>query len=83
MWKSNVPGLPDWEALNACAEIFSTPETAPKGRFLAGPADWLKNDDKRVKALGINFEVVNAGQAAALWSELKSASDAKRADCAV
>ncbi len=72
------PGLPDWKALNACAEIFSTPETAPKGRFLAGPADWLKNDDKRVKGLGINFEVVNAGQAAALWSELKSASAAKR-----
>ena len=76
--EEQCPGLPDWEALNACAEIFSTPETAPKGRFLAGPADWLKNDDKRVKALGINFEVVNAGQAAALWSELKSASDAKR-----
>ncbi|MDM5147987.1 ABC transporter substrate-binding protein [Candidatus Persebacteraceae bacterium Df01] len=76
--EEQCPGLPDWEALNACAEIFSTPETAPKGRFLAGPADWLKNDDKRVKGLGINFEVVNAGQAAALWAELKSASDAKR-----
>lgn len=72
------PGLPDWKALNACAELFSTPETAPKGRFLAGPADWLKNDDKRVKGLGVNFEVVNAGQTAALWSELKSASDAGR-----
>ena len=76
--EEQCPGLPDWEALNSCAEIFATPETAPKGRFLAGPADWLKNDDKRVKGLGVNFEVVNAGQAAALWSELKSASDAKR-----
>ena len=27
------PGLPDWKALNACAEMFTTPETAPKGRF--------------------------------------------------
>ncbi|MGU9951146.1 MAG: ABC transporter substrate-binding protein [Gammaproteobacteria bacterium WSBS_2016_MAG_OTU1] len=69
------PGLPDWQALNACAETFATPETAPKGRFLAGPADWLKNDDKRVKGLGINFDVVNAGQAAALWAELKVAVD--------
>ncbi|MGI9307548.1 MAG: ABC transporter substrate-binding protein [Gammaproteobacteria bacterium] len=76
--EEQCPGLPDWKALNACAEIFATPETAPKGRFLAGPADWLKNDDKRVKGLGVDFEVVNAGQAAALWAELKSASEAKR-----
>lgn len=72
------PGLPDWKALDKCAEIFATAETKPKGRFLAGPADWLKNDDKRVKALGVNFEVVNAGTADAIWAELKSASEAKR-----
>lgn len=28
------PGLPNWEALKDCAEAFSTPETAPKGRYL-------------------------------------------------
>ncbi len=71
------PGLPDWEALNACAEMFATPETAPKGRFLAGPADWLKKDAERVEGLGMDFEVVNAGSAAAIWAELKSASDRK------
>ncbi len=69
------PGLPDWQALNACAEMFATPETAPKGRFLAGPADWLKQDQERVEGLGMNFEVVNAGSAAALWAELASASE--------
>lgn len=68
------PGLPDWQALNACAEKFSTPETSPKGRFLAGPVDWLKNDAERVEGLGMDFEVVNAGSAAALWAELDSAS---------
>jgi glycine betaine/proline transport system substrate-binding protein len=68
------PGLPDWEALNACAEIFSAPETAPKGRFLGGPVDWLKHDHERVEALGMNFEVVNAGSASALWAELDAAS---------
>ncbi len=68
------PGLPSWEALNGCAELFSTPETQPKGRFLAGPVDWLKHDHERVEALGMNFEVVNAGSAAALWAELDSAS---------
>ena len=71
------PGLPDWEALNACAEKFATAETAPKGRFLAGPVDWLKHDDERVAGLGVNFKVVNAGSAAALWAELKSASERK------
>ena len=30
--KEKCPGLPDWKALNACAEAFATPETAPKGR---------------------------------------------------
>ncbi len=71
------PGLPDWEALNACAELFATAETKPKGRFLAGPVDWLKHDDERVAGLGVNFKVVNAGSAAALWAELKSASERK------
>jgi glycine betaine/proline transport system substrate-binding protein len=67
------PGLPDWEALNECSAMFSTPETGDKGRFLGGPVDWLKHDVERVEALGINFEVVNAGSAAALWAELDAA----------
>ena len=37
--KEKCPGLPDWEALKKCAEQFSTPETAPKGRYLGGPGD--------------------------------------------
>ncbi|ESR27165.1 L-proline glycine betaine binding ABC transporter protein ProX [Lutibaculum baratangense AMV1] len=68
------PGLPDWQALNACAEKFATPETAPQGRFLAGPVDWLKHDQERVEALGMDFQIVNAGSAAALWAELDSAA---------
>src|SRR3546814_6777684 len=42
------PGLPDWQALNACADKFAAPETAPKGRYLAGPVDWIKQDRKSV-----------------------------------
>jgi len=67
------PGLPDWEALNACAEEFSVPETAPKGRFLGGPVDWLKHDAERIDALEMDFVVINAGSAAALWAELSAA----------
>lgn len=69
------PGLPDWEALSACAEKFGTPETAPKGRYLAGPVNWVKHDQERIDALGLDFEVVNAGSAAALWAELSAAKD--------
>ena len=71
------PGLPDWKALNECAELFATPETAPRGRFLGGPVDWLKHDQERVDALGMDFQVVNAGSASALWAELESASKRK------
>jgi glycine betaine/proline transport system substrate-binding protein len=75
--EEECPGLPDWKALNQCASLFTTPETQPKGRFLGGPVDWLKHDQERVDGLGIDFEVVNAGSAAALWAELESASTRK------
>ena len=71
--KERCPGLPDWKALNACAEAFSTPETAPKGRYLGGPVTWAGFDDERAEALGLDFEVVHAGTDAALFAELQSA----------
>ncbi|SEO22046.1 glycine betaine/proline transport system substrate-binding protein [Paracoccus alcaliphilus] len=74
MWTKNAcPGLPDWQALNDCAAVFATPETGDKGRFLGGPVDWLKHDAEKVDALDMNFVVVNAGSAAALWAELAAA----------
>ncbi len=78
MWtKEACPGLPDWNALNACAALFATPETGTKGRFLGGPVDWLKHDAEKVEALGLNFQVVNAGSAAAIWAELAAAEKTK------
>ena len=76
--KEACPGLPSWEALNDCAALFATPETGEKGRFLGGPVDWLKNDKERVEALGMNFTVVNAGSAAALWAEVAAAEKTKK-----
>ncbi len=69
------PGLPNWEALlePACAEAFSIPETAPKGRYLGGPVTWGGFDDERVEALDLPFEVIHAGTDAALFAELESA----------
>lgn len=79
MWtKDACPGLPDWKALNDCAKVFATPETGDKGRFLGGPVDWLKHDHERVAALDMNFVVVNAGSAAALWAEVAAAEKTKK-----
>jgi len=71
--KEQCPGLPDWQALNECAELFATAETGSKGRYLGGPVTWGGYDDERVEALGMNFEVVHAGTDAALFAELESA----------
>ena len=75
--KEKCPGLPNWEALKDCAEAFSTPETAPKGRYLGGPVTWGGFDEERVSALGLDFEVVHAGTDAALFAELESAYQRK------
>jgi glycine betaine/proline transport system substrate-binding protein len=71
--KELCPGLPDWRALNDCAQLFATAETAPKGRYLGGPVTWGGFDEERVAALGLNYEVVHAGTDAALFAELESA----------
>lgn len=79
MWtKEACPGLPSWEALNECAEVFATPETGGKGRYLDGPVDWLKHAKERVEALGMDFVVINAGSAAALWAEIGAAEPSKK-----
>ncbi len=75
--KEACPGLPNWEALNDCAEAFSTPETAPMGRYLGGPVTWGGYDDERVEALELDWEVVHAGTDAALFAELESAYQRK------
>ena len=71
--KELCPGLPDWQALNDCAEVFATPETAPRGRYLGGPVTWGGFDEERVEALDLDYEVIHAGTDAALYAELESA----------
>ena len=79
MWtKEACPGLPSWEALNDCAEVFATAETGDKGRYLDGPVDWLKHGKERVEALDMNFTVINAGSAAALWADIGAAEAEKK-----
>ena len=71
--KDACPGLPSWEALNDCAELFATAETGDKGLFLDGPVDWLKYGKERAEALELNYVVKNAGSAAALWAHIGAA----------
>ncbi len=76
--KEQCPGLPDWKALNDCAEVFASPETQPKGRYLGGPVTWGGMDEERVEALGLDYEVVHAGTDAALFAEIQSAVQRKQ-----
>ncbi len=75
--KDVCPGLPDYKALDACADKFATAETSPKGRFVGPPADWGKHYSERIQALNMNYQEVPAGQAATLWAELQAAYDRK------
>ena len=77
--EETCPGLPKWEALRDCAELFAAPETAPMGRYLGGPVTWAGNDEERAEAFGLEFEVIHAGTEAAIWAELASAYQRKAA----
>ncbi|MBN35780.1 MAG: glycine/betaine ABC transporter substrate-binding protein [Rhodospirillaceae bacterium] len=67
------PGLPNWEALNDCVDLFATPETLPSGRFLDYPADWGDKNRPRIEALGLDFINIQSGGEGAIIAEIKSA----------
>jgi glycine betaine/proline transport system substrate-binding protein len=71
--KEQCPGLPDWQALNACKDLFAMADTSPKGRYLSGPLTWGGYDDERADALGLEYVVVHAESESALFAELESA----------
>ena len=78
--KDHCPGLPDWKALMEpdCVKALSTPETEPKARFLSGPIEWGGTDPQRIDAMGLDFEVVNAGSDGALAADLVAAIKRKQ-----
>ena len=73
--EERCPGLPDWKALEKCAELFGTPETLPKGRIVDYPADWGYDiNKKRVEAyFGDKFVMVPGGSEGTIIAEIKSA----------
>ncbi|HXV25633.1 MAG TPA: ABC transporter substrate-binding protein [Alphaproteobacteria bacterium] len=71
--EEKCPGLPNWEALKGCEELFTTPETAPSGRIVDYPEEWTPDTSKIVDALGLDFVAVPAGGEGAIIAEVKSA----------
>lgn len=71
--EEQCPGLPAWDAFVGCAELFSTAETFPDGRFLAYPADWGHRSADIIEETGIPFVAVPAGSEGSLVAELQSA----------
>jgi glycine betaine/proline transport system substrate-binding protein len=76
--KPMCPGLPDWNALNQCVDVFKTAQTGDKGQYMMGAKSWVPSygDDKRIVSLGLNYEMTYAGSEAALNADWKRAYDA-------
>jgi glycine betaine/proline transport system substrate-binding protein len=71
------PGLPAWEALKNCAEVFTTAETIPQGRLVDYPADWGTPGADRMVGLDLPFKAVPAGSEGALIAELRASTERK------
>jgi glycine betaine/proline transport system substrate-binding protein len=70
------PGLPSWEALKDCQDVFATTDSGGKGRILEGPSSWHGDVfPNRIEALGLGdqYFVKFAGTGDALWAELAAA----------
>ena len=79
--KNLCPGLPNWEALKNCKDVFASADSQGKGRWLEGPQSWHGDlMPVRVKALGLDdkYVVKFAGGADAIWAELASAKKENR-----
>ena len=75
--KDKCPGLPAWEAFKKCAQVFATPETFPKGRFLEYPADWGDRGAQLIKAQNLDYTPIPAGSEGALVAELMASVETK------
>lgn len=71
--EAECPGLPSWEALKECEELFAVPETYPNGRIVDYPEEWTPESQKWADALGLELTAVPAGGEGAIAAEVKSA----------
>lgn len=75
--KATCPGLPDWKALNACANSFATSRTGDKGQIMSISKAYepAYGDVQRIENLDLNYQLEFAGSTAALDAEWKRAYD--------
>ncbi len=71
--KEACPGLPAYEALKDCVEVFANAETFPKGRLVDYPADWGTTNIDRLTAFGLEYTSAPAGSEGALVAEIQGA----------
>jgi len=71
--KEKCPGLPSYEALKDCTEVFANAETFPQGRLVDYPADWGTTNVDRIKAFGLDYTSAPAGSEGALVAEIQGA----------
>jgi len=68
------PELASWQAYKnaTTTDMFRTPDTGTKGRFLSGDPTWTQYDGDIIKNLGLNLQVDLAGSEQAELTELDS-----------
>lgn len=73
--ESMCPGLPDWQALNKCAQLFSS-NGSDLGTFYTGP--WDYEDHFLIRALKLNFRIERVKTDQELWQLLKQAKTTRQ-----
>jgi len=74
------PGLPSWTALKepACVAALSNPETNGKINYLGTPPDFDSDDERRIKALGLDVHVTFPGTIATMVATMQGAIQKKQ-----
>lgn len=73
--KKQCPGLPNWQALLTCFELFKAPFSQGKGVYYTGP--WQYQDGHTIRALGLNFIIEHVPQEYGLTNKMLEAIEAR------
>lgn len=70
------PGLPAWQALKQCSQLFSNGSNDGKGIYYTGP--WNYRDAGLIRALDLNFTIERLDNADQLWQKLSQAKNSNQ-----
>ena len=74
--KERCPGLPDWQALKACALLFAESDSQDKGVFWTG--HWDNDNAELIRALGLGFVIKRVDSGKDLWQKLYQAAQQQK-----